>query len=122
MFIALCDNNQVILEHIRQFIALGPVAYIDHVTSIPLILYNFARQFFSLVGLLDKLDAFEFIPETWFSREVFSRFCNVLPLACSYAYGFLASHDPMLDQNDRYDVISAHIPSGTSLKNMMHFD
>lgn len=72
--------------------------------------------------LLDYFGFIEFVPSTWFSKEVISRFCNVLPLACSYGYGFLGSDDPRLDSNSRYDVISAHVPAGTSLKNMWHFD
>ncbi|EAS07417.1 ab-hydrolase associated lipase region protein (macronuclear) [Tetrahymena thermophila SB210] len=121
MFVALTEEHPVVKAYINQFIALGPIAYIQHVTSIPLQLYNFARQFIDLTQLLYKIEFYEFIPSTWFTTEVVSRFCNVFPLACSYAYGLVGSIDPMLDQNDRYDVISAHIPSGTSLKNMMHF-
>lgn len=50
-----------------------------------------------MIIITEKMGMNQFLPSTWFSKEIISRFCNVLPLICSYAYGLVGSHDPLLD-------------------------
>jgi hypothetical protein len=118
MFAALATREPTVEKYLRNFIALGPAAYIYHQSSPVMTLLAESK----LKDLLVFLKVNEFLGESWFTGLVGAEFCSLFPKVCGDLIGYIADADPDLDNYDRYDVLSGHAPSGTSVQNMVsHF-
>ena len=117
MFAALSEKNPIILQHLKKFIALGPVAYVYHQNSKAFDLMKNSN----LVGLLDWLEVYEFSPANWLQEEVGSIICAYIGNVCADLLAVFSDEDASRDNAERYDVVQGHFPSGTSVKNMKHW-
>lgn len=45
MLVALCEKNEIVERLLDKFIALGPIAYIEHISCIPLVFYKFSLNY-----------------------------------------------------------------------------
>lgn len=118
MFAALSDGNPVVNKYLRKYIALGPVAHVYHQTSTIMELLADSRMQY----LLDIFDVNEFLPQNWMITNFGSAFCAIFGKICDDFVSLLADMDPNVDNYDRYDVLAGHDPSGTSVKNMVHWE
>jgi len=106
-----------ISNQISLFIALAPVCYVEHTTSILLK---------AIADLdIDKIVAFfgvhEFLPTSTFLRWLLPGVCAVTPVLCDSVIYLFAGLDLGDLNQTRMDVYMSHFPSGTSVMNMEHW-
>ena len=100
----------------EKYVGLAPSAFVTKKSSILLKLLGSG-----LIDFLEKKGMKQFLPgETFISTQMGRLYCGTLPKVCGDFIGSLISSDAKLDNYDRYDVLSAHAPGGTSLKNLKH--
>ena len=117
MFAALSEKNPFITEHLKTFIALGPVAYVYHQQSKAMDILKDSR----LAYLLDLLHLEEFSPADWLLENSGKVICAVFGEVCADILGAFSDANWERDNYDRSDVFIGHFPSGTSVKNMIHW-
>lgn len=107
-------------KKIRLFAALAPVAFVTHLTSPIRLVAPFGallRRLFSMLGLYNLFGACRFT--TWLRKFVCkSKIATKMFLDQLY---ITAGLDPHRYNMSRTGVILNHLPSGTSLKNVVHF-
>ena len=123
MFAALADPDTAgfVNSKVKKYIALAPVVYLTHQTS-------------ALVSLMGKIPLLEqtaqlfgvneWLPGACSQTSAQSSFqaavCKVNPLFCNFGLS-------LFDQNPKYDdlkklpVYLRHVPSGTSLRTLVHY-
>lgn len=107
-------------KKIKLFVALAPVAYLGHLTSPLRLIAPFGRlvwRFLGMIGMYDLFGATEFF--SWL-RRLTSRSQMVKKVLLDQFY-FYAGLEPLRYNMSRVGVILSHLPSGTSLKNVVHF-
>ena len=103
--------------NINGIIALGPVSAIANIGS----------NFLSLVAktkldyILSYLGMNEFLPSINALNELISILCYKLQIVCDGILDLVADSNPGDDDQDKFDVFISHFPSGTSIKDLMHF-
>ena len=117
MFSALAQDEAWYLERINIFIGLGPVTKIQHSRSQ---LFNFLAEAHG-VELLRALGVNEMFPRNYLTNGFQAAVCSVLPQVCSFGALILSDEDTAMDNQERWDVMVAHFPSGTSLKCFDHY-
>eukprot|EP00930_Biecheleria_cincta_P099556 TRINITY_DN91184_c0_g1_i1.p1 TRINITY_DN91184_c0_g1~~TRINITY_DN91184_c0_g1_i1.p1 ORF type:complete len:418 (+),score=48.33 TRINITY_DN91184_c0_g1_i1:40-1254(+) len=103
-------------EKVNLFVALAPVAYLSHQSSILI----HALTKYQLGDVLQKLWPFGFL--TWDSLStVADWFCKVtFGVVCKTGVDLVCGHS-VEDTAAAITNISAHFPAGTSVKSLVHF-
>jgi len=105
--------------NVSLFIALAPVAFVNHQTSILLTILSDldAVVLFELLGYED------FLPSTAFIREFAGDFCSHpdLAWACADVIFILCGYDTTNLNNTRIPFYVDYTPAGTSVRNMAHW-
>lgn len=78
MFIALSEKQPVVLKYIKNYIALGPVAWIEHLEA-PL--YKMLAKS-GLIKIFHKLRINEFLPANFLTTQGGTLFCHYFNFAC----------------------------------------
>lgn len=119
MFTALSTNQDYFKDKVPLFVALGPVSKISHTQAA---VFQWAAEFYneladtcSLLGIHSILDA------NWFTSTVSQLFCSNIPRFCELIELLFASHNPTLDDADRFGVYMGHEPNGASIKAILHY-
>jgi len=117
MFAALARRDQTIMKYLRKFIALGPVAYVEHQTSAVL---NFIahKKIAEDIYILDG-KKFMFLPKE--QRKELEILCANVDKACIEAIKYTTDVHPEVDNMKRMDVFVGHMPAGTSVQNMYYW-
>lgn len=55
------------------------------------------------------------------TNKVIRNVCRLVPAICSIGEGLFISSDPLIDDNERYQVYTGHIPAGASYKSGIHY-
>jgi len=117
MFAALSERNPGVLKYLKKYIALAPVAWVEHVTSGPVNLIAHTQ----LAEMLVALKQNQFMPANWAESAFGSAFCKVFVKVCANLLGSIFGYDPEYDNAKQYNVILQHEPAGTSVLNMFHW-
>ena len=117
MFSALAENEAWYLERVKVFIGLGPVTNLQNSRSH---LMNFLAKAHG-VELVTALGVNEMFPRNYLTNKFSSLVCAVVPQVCSFGVLILSDEDTSMDNAERWDVMLAHFPSGSSLKCFAHY-
>lgn len=120
MFIALSERIPIVVNSIKKFVSLGPVAYCYQ---------SYKGKFdnlYKLAPILDPLANFlhpkdEIMPSTWIIRHIGSRVCHYAAWICTSVIGTITNYKPKYDNSAIYDAVAGRDPAGTSKKNIDHF-
>jgi len=117
MFAALSQNNPKIENHLKHFIALGPVAWVRNIGATIL---KIAAET-HLISVLELFKINEFLPWNLDEGEFLSIACDLLGVICKDALKSLMDADPDIDNLERLDILVGHFPAGTSTRNLDHW-
>lgn len=116
-FIGVSEKTDFFNKKINKFIALGPVTDLTNLHS--LFLSGFAAAhldyFFRKAGINEMFPSGE--RYNWYTKMI----CDYLRIACETVTQLLVDSDLGDENKERMPVFYSHFPSGTSLKNLIHF-
>ena len=119
MFSALSENGEYFADKVPIFVALGPVTKISHTQAG---IFQFSADFYTLLAdTCSVLGIHELLGANWFTSGISSLFCTNIPEFCELIAELFVSHNPSLDDNDRFAVYMGHEPNGTSVKSILHY-
>ena len=117
IFAAMSIIPEYFQANLNGIISLGPVSN----------LANIGSTFFSLLAnskldyILSYLGINEFLPNLNAVNEIKSLLCNKLHIICDGVLELIMDANAADDDPDKIDVFHGHFPSGTSLRDVMHF-
>jgi len=110
-------ENAEVASKVNIFIALAPVAYVYHTTSVLLrVLADLKAEY-----ILQILGVKDFAPDTTILKILLPTTCGFTPDACDNLLGLVMGWNTTDVNNTRLPVLVAHEPSGTSMQNMLHW-
>ena len=74
-----------------------------------------------LADTADLLGIHELLGANWFTSGISSLFCSNIPEFCLLISELFVTHNPDLDDSDRFAVYMGHQPNGTSVKSILHY-
>lgn len=111
------STNRDIASKVSLFVALAPVAYVSHQSS--LLLTYLAKL--NLATWLALFGEKQFLPETKVLQLIGGSLCKEIPLICENVIFALCGYDRQDLNASRMPVYMTHTPAGTSVQNMMHW-
>ena len=63
----------------------------------------------------------ELLGANWFTSGASSLFCTHIPELCELIAELFVTHNPDLDDSDRFAVYMGHEPNGSSVKSILHY-
>jgi len=120
MFIGLTMNNAYFKEKVNVFIALAPVARLDHTMSELLKLTASSVNIIEDV-VVDTFHYYDFFPPNWAQDVITEMFCDLLLGICEDFLALFADLDPSVDNMDRINTYLTHVPSGAGYKSFVHY-
>jgi len=120
MFIGLSLNYPYFKEHVNLFIALAPIARLDHTSSLLLKLIASQVDFIEWV-VVDMLGWYDMFPPNWLQSELAIMFCSILEPVCEAFLEMFADLDADVDNLDRMNTYLTHIPAGAGYRNFIHY-
>jgi gastric triacylglycerol lipase len=117
MLAALSDENPIVTKHLKNFIALSPVAFVSHVESGVIKWMSNS----SLAKMFLTLHMYSFLQPDFFSSEMGHIFCQFYPDVCGNQLSKIYGYNPVYDNYDQINVILQYEPGGTSVFNMIHW-
>ena len=121
MFAALSDpagRHPAIINNLRKFAALGPVAYLGNVRSH--LITTLARTPL-LVQLLQQVGKYGVLMPNWFSSQGGRAICTTFSWTCSLGLNLVSDDKPNTNNEAKYDALAGHYPSGTSVMDLQHW-
>lgn len=115
MFAHLASNPSFI-NNLNIFIALAPVGSVRHM-GVPM--FEVLKEF-PLMKALEDVGVYEFLPNHH-ENLLFYEVCYRTGLACEDIINFFAGVQVESDNTERFPIIMAHEPGGTSTLNMEHW-
>jgi len=111
MFYALQANPDYWNTKMNIFIALAPVTRLHYTTSA---LFKYASKAVEPIqGAFDFAHIWHIMGAP--SEAITKLACGLVPQFCLLVEGFLITHDPKLDDEQRFQVYMGHFPAGTSI-------
>jgi lysosomal acid lipase/cholesteryl ester hydrolase len=110
-------SNPQLASKVDIFIALAPVAWVNHQTSFLLTILSDldAVLFFEYFGVKD------FLPNSWLIQYLGGTVCEEVPFACADFIFLLCGWDTTNLNDTRIPLYTDYTPAGTSVKNMAHW-
>ena len=106
MFAALSENQSYFADKVPIFVALGPVTKVSHTEAE---LAKFSVNFYDeLADTCSLLGIHELLGANWFTSGVSQLFCSNIPEFCKLISALFVTHNPSLDDNDRFGVYMGH--------------
>ena len=119
MFTGLAENSAYFQDKVPLFVAVGPVTKISHTKAA---IFQFAADFYTtLANTCSLLGIHELLGANWFTSGVSTLFCTHIPELCELISALFVTHNPDLDDSDRFAVYMGHEPNGTSVKSILHY-
>jgi len=112
------SNNQQLAKKVKMFVALAPVARVDHVKGFFKYLSSYQstlESFFRMFGIR------EFMPSNWLLKMFATVICPWDEKMCENIMFMMAGFDKSNLDLKRVEVIESHCPAGTSTKNVIHW-
>lgn len=107
-------------KKIRLFSALAPVAFLTHLTSPVRLVAPLGALFRRLLGMIGFYNLFGACEFTSWLRKIMCKSKIVKKVVIDQVY-ITTGLEPHRYNMSRIGVIFSHLPSGTSLKNVVHF-
>ena len=120
MFIALSMNQEYIKEKVNVFVALAPIARLDHTMSKLLKLMASMLDEIEFV-VVDVLHFYDMFPPSFLDNQLTALFCDILQPICEAFLELFCDLDTDVDNLDRMNTYLTHIPAGAGYKNFMHY-
>jgi pimeloyl-ACP methyl ester carboxylesterase len=117
MFAALSEREPSVMKYLNKFVALAPVAWVQHIKSGPMWLMAHS----TLANLLASHGINQFLPANFRESEMGHLFCAVFASECANFLKFLVGADPTYDNSKQFNLILEHEPGGTSVMDAMHW-
>ena len=117
MFAALSEKEPSVLKYLNKFVALAPVAWVQHIKSGPMWLMAHS----TLANMLVKYGINQFLPANFRESQMGHLFCKVFSAECANFLKFLVGADPDYDNSKQFNLILEHEPGGTSVMDAMHW-
>lgn len=118
MFEALARRDPNILSVLRRFIAIGPVAYVEHATTTILQVAAWS----GISKLFNVINDNEFLifnqPEFFIMENV----CYFTPPICEALIQQIADSNTTVDNLSRAPIYFGHFPAGTSVQNLDYWN
>jgi len=115
MFAALASQNTAVSSTLVSFSALGPVTFVQNMTSSLTSLLMPITALFPIFGtkyiFLNRITA----------NLVRSAMCMFFDSDCKLLLKMYSDHIVDMDNTDRLDYIAAYFPSSTSINNVYHW-
>jgi len=119
MFTGLAENQDYFKDKVPLFVAVGPVTKISHTGAG---IFKWTANFYDILSdTCDLLGIHELLGANWFTSGVSSLFCTHIPEFCELISALFVTHNPNLDDSDRFAVYMGHEPNGTSVKSILHY-
>ena len=119
MFAALSENQSYFADKVPLFVALGPVTKISHTEAS---IFKFAADFYTeLADACSLFGIHEMLGANWFTSTATQLFCSNIPYFCELISQLFITHNPDLDDSDRFGVYMGHEPNGASVKAILHY-
>ncbi len=100
-------------------VVLGPVTKISHTEAA---IFQWLSHFYDLFAdTCSLLGIHEFLGQSWLTSGITSLFCVNIPEFCELLSALFVTHDPDLDDSDRFAVYMGHEPNGSSVKSILHY-
>ncbi|XP_055327362.1 uncharacterized protein LOC129580729 [Paramacrobiotus metropolitanus] len=116
------SSDHSLARKVKLFIAMGPVGFLGHIKSPPLLLLApFSRELAFMFRLFGYRD---FLPDYPIIKYLGKTFCEAQPVPteiCENVLFLLCGYDFAQTNSSRLDVYLAHTPAGTSTQNVLHF-
>lgn len=118
MFIGSSLNPDYFKEKVGTFVALAPVVRLDHSLNKAMVMAS------QLVGVLSDavqfLHLYNLLPRNPASPAI-GQFCELVPEICSAMNEGFFEFDKKIDNMSRIGAKSAHSPSGSGWRNLIHY-
>ena len=112
------SRNVELSKKIKLFIALAPVARIDHAAGI----FGYLSEFQRIIEwFLKEFHIKEFLPSNWFTKGFATMVCPEEPALCSEVLFVVGGYSHGNLDSSRNDIYISHTPAGTSVKNVIHW-
>jgi len=102
-------------KHLRSVAMWAPVSNMEHSNT----LLKFAYYSYSMYAL-EFLGARELFPYDSRLCSFTSIFCKLNPAVCGLLLSFITDKQPYYDNQERWEVLMAHYPVGTSVRSVLH--
>lgn len=123
MFYALAENEDYFAQRVSVFAAIGPVTQMKYVKSTAVKTFadsSLARGI--LETTCDTLGIYDFFQPNWLETGSMSLLCDALPFVCKFMLYVSSDGDTTLMDKERLQVyMGGHFPSGSSLRQILHF-
>ena len=117
MFYALQAEPAYWASKLNLFVALAPVTRLQNTTS-ALFKYS-AKAVKPIQAAFDFAHIWSVMGQG--SAAATKVACGLVPSFCQLMEGFLITHDPSLDDEDRFQVYMGHFPAGASVQSIVHY-
>ena len=117
MIAALAEQVEDVKRYLDRFIALGPVIYLSNPETA---LFKLIGSI-ELAGLLKLFQINEFFEANSITNPTTSYICSIIPSICKDLISFVSDDNSELINKERLHVWTGHYPSGTSVKNLIHY-
>merc|ERR1712216_298358 len=85
-------------------------------------IFQFASDFYvTLANTCSLLGIHELLGANWFTSGISNLFCIHIPELCELISALFVTHNPDLDDADRFAVYMGHEPNGASVKAILHY-
>ncbi len=112
---AMSENMTYYKQHLRSVVMWAPAVNMEHSNNLLKLVYS--------TYLLYAIDFFgmrEFFPYDPNLCSFTSVLCKLNPAICSLALAFVSDMKPYYDNQERWEVLMAHYPVGTSVRSLLH--
>lgn len=121
MIAALARRDPTVLQYLNKFIALAPVAYVDHSLS-PLVRIAGWLHAGNLLADYDKfIHRKIFGQESDSSKKIMEDLCSVALDLCVVKLRLISDLKTSVDNTHRLVVTQGHFPAGTSVQNLVYW-
>ncbi|EAR86219.1 Ab-hydrolase associated lipase region protein (macronuclear) [Tetrahymena thermophila SB210] len=117
MFASLSEKDPIVSKYLGKFIAMGPVAYVNHSDAMFIDLIKKVK----LTALLRKFNINYVMMPNQKVNSFVQLVCAYFPSFCGLFDQALANFDPKTDNLERFKVILGHYPTSTSSRTIEHW-
>ncbi|TNV78929.1 hypothetical protein FGO68_gene5820 [Halteria grandinella] len=120
MFIGLSMLPEYYAEKMNLFVALAPVASLNHTmsTALKIMAANVDQVEHYLI---DTLGMYNVFPPNYYTQWETAELCSTMASFCSEFLTLIADLDPSVDNLNRTMTYLTHFPSGAGYRNLVHY-
>lgn len=113
-------NYTYFKEKVNIFVALAPIARLDHTMSNLLKLIASELDFIEYL-VVDVLGYYDMFPPGFLDNELTALFCSMIEPVCDAFLELFCDLDTDVDNMDRMSSYLTHIPAGAGYMDFVHY-